>query len=102
MNKVGAALIGVGLLFSATTGVASADRDNGDANAFLCPVTGEGVLNAPGLEGEAGPYPGGGGTFTPGNSDAGSHANASALSGPPGPDNRPGEEGFTPLWNPAG
>lgn len=100
MNRVSSAVIGVGMLFAAATGVASADRDNG-TDGFLCPVTGEGVLSAPGRE-DAGPYPGGGGTFLPGNSDAGSHANANALSGPPGPDNRPGAEGFTPLWNPAG
>ncbi len=86
MNKVGLAVIGVGLLFFAGTGVASADRDNG-TDAFLCPIVGEAA----------------GGTFLPGSNQAGPHANEHAINsvgdGTPGPGNVPGADGFTPIWS---
>ena len=98
---IGSGVIALGLL-AAATGVASADQQ-GDANAFICPVVEEGVLNSP-LG--AGPYPGGGATFLPagGNSQGGSHANANGLNGygTPSATNRPGAVGFTPIWNPPG
>lgn len=81
------------------TGAASADQ-SGDPNAFLCPVVGEGVLNSP--IATAGPYPGGGATFLPGKEQAGGHANINGLNANGGPSatNRPGTDGFTPIWNP--
>ena len=87
-------------LLAAGTTVASADQ-TGDPDAFICPVVGEGVLNNAARTG-AGPYPGGGATFTPGKEQAGRHANANALneSGGPSATNRPGADGFTPIWNP--
>jgi|SRR5215204_1039572 len=92
-----AALLLAGAAAAGTAGVASADADNGD-NAFLCPVVGLGATNGPahplGDSGRA--------TFLPGQSDAGSHANASAFNafGGAGPTNLPGRPGFTPIWNP--
>jgi hypothetical protein len=98
MRRIVSSLIGLGLLMSAGTGMAFADQDNG-TDAFICPVVGEGAMNA---GREAGPYPGGGATFLPGNEQAGTHANESALNerGGPAADNRPGADGFTPIWNP--
>ncbi|MQA00722.1 MAG: hypothetical protein GEU80_15595 [Dehalococcoidia bacterium] len=100
MRKVLAAALGAAAITLAGTGVAFADQDNGNPDAFLCPVVGEGAIGAPGRE--AGPYPGGGATFIPGNNQAGMHANMNALNeiGGPAADNRPGADGFTPIWNP--
>ncbi len=86
-------------LVGAATGVASADH-TGDPNAFICSVVGEGVLNSPKLD--ANPFPGGGATFLPGNEQAGGHANENGLNenGTPSATNRPGADGFTPIWNP--
>jgi len=82
------------------------------AEPFLCPVMGEGALNAPGLDGShqnsVGALPSGDATIRPGNNQAGANANANALNqfGGPGdttPDggyNVPGTPGFTPIWNP--
>ena len=82
------------------------------AAPFLCPVMGEGALNAPGLNGSSansvGELPSGDATFVPGNNQAGANANENGLNefGGPGdltPDgdyNVPGTPGFTPIWNP--
>lgn len=90
-------------LFGGATGFASADQDNGDPNAFLCPVVGHGAANAPGLAGQTATLPGGETTIlNPGNNQAGTHANANALNenGGPAVGNVPGADGFTPIWNP--
>jgi hypothetical protein len=98
MRRVVTSLVAFGLLMSAGAGVAFADKDNG-TDAFICPVVGEGAINA-GRDAHA--YLGGGATFLPGNEQAGTHANESALNerGAPAADNRPGADGFTPIWNP--
>jgi hypothetical protein len=37
-------------LFVGATGFASADKNNGVETAFLCPIVGDGVLGAPGID----------------------------------------------------
>jgi hypothetical protein len=101
MKKVLLSGVAALALFATGTAVASADQ-TGDPNAFICPVVGEGVLNnAEKLGSNA--FPGGGATFTPGKERAGDHANMNALNenGTPSLTNRPGADGFTPIWNPA-
>jgi hypothetical protein len=101
VNKLVLSAIGSLALFVSLTGVASADQ-TGDSNAFICPVAGEGVLNSPKLDAHT--LPGGGATFLPGNEQAGGHANVNGLNenGTPSATNKPGADGFTPIWNPAG
>jgi hypothetical protein len=76
------------------------------AAPFLCPVMGEGALDAPGLQGDhmntVGALPSGDATIRPGNNQAGENANENALNefGGPSPTNVPGTPGFTPIWNP--
>ena len=98
MKKVWLSGVVAGALLLVPT-AASADKV-GDSDAFLCPVTGEGVLNSPKLN--ANLLPGGGATFLPGESRAGDHANMNALNenGGPSATNKPGADGFTPIWNP--
>lgn len=100
MNKIVSSAAVAATLFLGAAGTAMADQ-TGDPNAFICPVVGEGVLNSP--IASAGPYPGGGATFLPGKEQGGSHANANGLNanGTPSATNRPGADGFTPIWNPA-
>jgi hypothetical protein len=88
-------------LLAAGSGIASADQ-NGDPNAFICPVVGAGVLNSPKLDAHLFGF-GDAATFLPGKEQAGRHANANGLNanGTPSPTNLPGAEGFTPIWNPA-
>jgi hypothetical protein len=85
----------------ATAGVASADQTGTDG-AFLCPIVGDGVLNASSHGGVSAIQPAAGTSILPGNNQAGSHANANALNANGGPTagNTPGTAGFTPIWNP--
>jgi hypothetical protein len=86
-------------LFLGATGYASADQNNGVEEAFLCPIVGDGVIGAPGIEAIDPPA---GTSILPGNNQAGQHANANALNshgdGAPNLGNTPGAEGFTPIW----
>ncbi|MBM3139203.1 MAG: hypothetical protein FJZ92_03060 [Chloroflexi bacterium] len=93
------AAVGALAMTAAGTGVAFADKDNGAPNAFLCPIVGEGVLNAPGTGAFLTPA---GPSLLPGKNRAGTHANANALNENGGPvaGNSPGADGFTPIWNP--
>jgi hypothetical protein len=76
------------------------------AAPFLCPVMGQGALDAPGLDGThknmVGALPSGDATIRPGNNQAGDNANSNAYNefGGPSPTNVPGTPGFTPIWNP--
>jgi hypothetical protein len=76
------------------------------AEPFLCPVMGQGALNAAGLDGShknsVSALPSGDATIVPGNNQAGARANENALNefGGPSPTNVPGTPGFTPIWNP--
>jgi hypothetical protein len=81
------------------------------AAPFLCPVMGQGALDAPGLNGPSqngvGELPSGDATIVPGNNQAGANANDEALNEfggpadttPDGGFNVPGTPGFTPIWN---
>lgn len=86
-------------LFLGATGYASADQDNGVEGAFLCPIVGDGVIGAPGIDAITPPA---GTSILPGKNRAGQHANANALNsngdGAPNAGNSPGAEGFTPIW----
>jgi len=100
MKKKLIAAVAWGLALSALgTGYASADQDNGVDSAFLCPIVGDGVLGAPGIEAITPPA---GTSISPGNNQAGMHANANALNsvgdGAPNAGNTPGADGFTPIW----
>ncbi|MDA0988754.1 MAG: hypothetical protein O2783_06450 [Chloroflexi bacterium] len=92
-------LVILGLL--GTTAVASAD------SAFLCPVVGDGVLNADAHNGDNGVStitPPVGTSFLPGNNQAGANANPSAYNtdGPGNPDAGPGgNPDFSPIWPPS-
>ena len=75
------------------------------AEPFLCPIVGDGVLNADGHNGDNGVVaigPPAGTSLLPGSNQAGPHANVNAYNafGGPGPGNAPGTPGFTPIWNP--
>ena len=100
-------VLGVLLAF---TSVAAADKPDGpvsppDSTVFLCPIVGEGVINADAHNGDNGVsviYPPAGTSFLPGNNQAGAHANQNAYNGQggPGPGNNPGHNpDFTPIWN---
>ena len=90
-------LIGITLLMLP---LASADP------AFLCPVVGDGVLNADFHNGDNGVSaitPPVGTSFIPGNNKAGMHANENAHNtlGPGDPNAGPGHNpDFTPIWPP--
>jgi len=77
---------------------------NTAAAAFLCPVVGEGVLNADNRNGDHGVEaiePPVGTSFLPGNNQAGMHANPNAYNthGPDNPDAGPGgNPDFSPIW----
>ena len=95
-----AALIAVLVVgFAVTTEQASAD-----GHAFLCPVVGDGVINADENNGDNGVsviQPPVGTSFLPGNNQAGNNANDNALntSGPGNPDAGPGgNPDFSPIW----
>ena len=94
------------LAVSLATALFAAGAVGAGAEPFLCPVMGQGTLDAPGLHGPstntAGPLPSGDGTFVPGNNKAGEKANANAYNefGGPSATNVPGTPGFTPIWNP--
>ena len=80
------------------TGIAS-------AAPFLCPVVGDGVLNADthnGDNGVAAITPPAGTSLLPGSNQAGENANSNAYNdfGGPTSGNTPGRPGFTPIWNP--
>ena len=89
---VGGALMG--------PGVASASEHN----AFLCPVVGDGVLNADAHNGDHGVSainPPVGTSFLPGKNKAGANSNPNAhnTSGPGNPDAGPGgNPDFSPIW----
>jgi hypothetical protein len=81
----------------ASTGVAAAE-------AFLCPVVGDGVLNADAHNGDGGVSaiePPVGTSLLPGSNQAGAHANESAHNalGPDDPNAGPGgNSDFSPIW----
>ena len=82
----------------ASTAIAHADEP------FLCPVVGDGVLNADAHNGDNGVSvitPPVGTSFLPGNNQAGDNANPSAYNaeGPGNPDAGPGgNPDFSPIW----
>ena len=76
-------------------------------DAFLCPVVGDGVLNADDQNGDNGVEaiePPVGTSFLPGNNQAGVNADDSAYNadGPSNPDAGPGANpDFSPIWPPS-
>jgi hypothetical protein len=88
-------LVVIGLV--GITGVASADP-------FLCPVVGDGVINADANNGDNGVsaiQPPVGTSFLPGNNQAGANANSNAYNteGPGNPNAGPGgNPDFSPIW----
>lgn len=99
MRKLLVTAVAVSALGLVTAGVAAAD------DAFLCPIVGDGVLNADAHNGEHGVAaitPPAGTSLLPGKNQAGANANPSAYNANGGPDagNSPGAAGFTPIWNP--
>jgi hypothetical protein len=98
MRKRVAVFFGVTVLALGTGGAAG-------AAPFLCPIVGDGVLNADAHNGDNGVAaitPAAGTSLLPGKNQAGEHANANAYNEFGGPDagNTPGTPGFTPIWNP--
>jgi hypothetical protein len=101
MRKLAAALTILALVAVALAGaatVASADPP------FLCPVVGDGVLNADAHNGDNGVSainPPVGTSFFPGSNRAGAHANPNAHN-PLNPDTAPppggGNSDFSPIW----
>ena len=80
-----AVVLVVGAL-AAMSGTAFADKPDGPATGpngeFLCPIVGDGVINADAHNGDNGVSaiaPAAGASLLPGNNQAGAHANASAL-----------------------
>lgn len=73
-------------------------------DAFLCPVVGDGVINADSHNGDNGVsviQPPVGTSFLPGNNQAGANSNTNAhnSSGPGDPDAGPGgNPDFSPIW----
>ncbi len=94
------------LALFATAAVAALGAAGGASAApFLCPVVGDGVLNADAHNGDNGVAaitPPAGTSLLPGNNQAGANANPKAYNAFGGPDagNTPGTPGFTPIWNP--
>lgn len=75
------------------TAIASADADTG---AFLCPVVGDGVLNADAHNGDnrvSAIQPPVGTSLLPGNNQAGANANPSSYNS-----DGPGNPDFSPIW----
>jgi len=89
-------ILGTATLALATAGVAGA------ADSFLCPIVGDGVLNNTAKGPTAVITPPAGTSLSPGNNQAGEHANANAYNsygdGTPISGNAPGADGFTPIW----
>ena len=94
-------LVALGVLLIAaigTTAIASADDD-----PFLCPVVGDGVLNADDHNGDNGVStidPPVGTSLLPGNNQAGANANANAYNtqGPVEGAGPGGNPDFSPIW----
>ena len=88
-------------MMAASTAVALAD------DPFLCPVVGDGVLNADSHNGDNGVEaiePPVGTSLLPGNNQAGANANENAYNtqGPSSPDAGPGgNPDFSPIWPPS-
>jgi hypothetical protein len=98
MKKRIAVFFGVTSLALGTAGTAA-------AQPFLCPIVGDGVLNADAHNGDNGVaaiMPPAGTSLLPGNNQAGAQANPNAYNAFGGPEagNTPGTAGFTPIWNP--
>lgn len=92
-------------LFFSVTGLALGTAGAAQAEPFLCPIVGDGVLNADAHNGDNGVVaitPPAGTSLLPGNNQAGENADANAYNAFGGPDagNTPGTPGFTPIWNP--
>jgi hypothetical protein len=92
-------------VFAAVSVVALGTAEAASAQPFLCPVVGDGVLNADANNGANGVQaitPPAGTSLLPGNNQAGANANPAAYNEFGGPDagNAPGTPGFTPIWNP--
>jgi hypothetical protein len=93
------------VVFAAVSVVALGTAEAASAAPFLCPVVGDGVLNADahnGANGVGAITPPAGTSLLPGNNQAGANANPAAYNEFGGPDsgNVPGTAGFTPIWNP--
>ena len=89
----------------AVTGLGLGTAGAAGAAPFLCPIVGDGVLNADAHNGDNGVAaitPAAGTSLLPGNNQAGANANPSAYNAFGGPDagNTPGTPAFTPIWNP--
>ena len=98
MRRLIALTVAVGTFALGSAGVAG-------AQPFLCPIVGDGVLNADSHNGDHGVAaitPDAGTSLLPGNNQAGANANESAYNANGGPTagNTPGTPGFTPIWNP--
>jgi hypothetical protein len=97
------------VVFSLAFGVmvASAAVAGAEEGAFLCPVVGDGVINADAHNGDHGVsaiLPPVGTSFLPGKNKAGDHANPNAYNtqGPGNPDAGPGgNPDFSPIWPPS-
>jgi hypothetical protein len=92
-------------VFAAVIVVALATAGTASAQPFLCPIVGDGVLNADMSNGDNGVQaitPPAGASLLPGNNQAGANANSEAYNAFGGPEagNTPGTPGFTPIWNP--
>jgi len=101
MLRISVVLMIVAVGVVGTTAFASAGP------AFLCPVVGDGVLNADEHNGDHGVdtiAPPVGTSFLPGHNQAGMHANPNAYNtdGPGNPDAGPGHNpDFSPIWPPS-
>lgn len=85
----------------ATAGIALAEEDS---TAFLCPIVGDGVINADAHNGDNGVsviLPPAGTSFLPGNNQAGANANSNAYN-TQNPDSETagpgGNPDFSPIW----
>jgi len=93
------------VVYAAVIVVALATAGTASAQPFLCPIVGDGVLNADEHNGENGVAaiePDAGTSLLSGNNQAGANANPQAYNefGGPVAGNTPGTPGFTPIWNP--
>lgn len=92
-------------VFFGVTGLALGTAGAAGAAPFLCPIVGDGVLNADAHNGDNGVAaitPDAGTSLLPGKNQAGENANSEAYNdfGGPTAGNTPGTPGFTPIWNP--